>query len=73
MTDCPCPGRITDPARHAAWHAEVVEQGGPAGLVNIDTLRAARGMRTPAPDDHRGRERNLREGKSSPGWRRRNA
>ncbi|MGZ4597438.1 MAG: hypothetical protein ACXV3V_10975 [Actinomycetes bacterium] len=50
---CSCPqhpGRaITDPAGHAAWHQLVEEQGGPAGLVNLATLRAARGFNTPPP------------------------
>lgn len=43
---CPCPtypGRtITDPATHAAWHALVVEQGGPDGLCDLNALVAAR-------------------------------
>lgn len=44
---CPAgPGRqISDQAKHAAWHALVVEQGGPAGEVSVDTLRAARGFK----------------------------
>ena len=55
MTAAPCgcptgPGRsITDEARHADWHRLVIEQGGPAGLVNAETLRAARGWKTPPP------------------------
>lgn len=47
---CGCPGtsgrHITDAAAHAAWHALVLEQGGPAGEVNAVTLRAARGFKT---------------------------
>lgn len=47
---CGCPshrGRsITDQAAHDAWHALVVEQGGPAGVVDAVTLRAARGFKT---------------------------
>lgn len=50
MTGCACPlgpgHTIGDQAAHDAWHALVVEQGGPAELVNADTLRAARGFRT---------------------------
>jgi hypothetical protein len=50
---CGCPDqphrRILNPAAHAAWHALVVEQGGPAGEVNAQTLRAARGFSTPTP------------------------
>lgn len=42
---CPCPGRITDPQRHAAWHELVVEQGGPAGAVDVVSLSRARGHR----------------------------
>jgi hypothetical protein len=53
MVDCGCQGglasTITDPARHAAWHALVVEQGGPAGAVNAETLQAARGFKTVTP------------------------
>lgn len=76
MSDATCacpshPGRtITDPVRHAAFHELVVEQGGPAGVVDAQSLQAHRGMRTAAPDMHSIRERHLREGKSSPGWRR---
>jgi hypothetical protein len=51
MLACGCPlGRaITSPARHEAWHALVVEQGGPAGAVDLETLQAARGFKTLAP------------------------
>lgn len=49
-TPCACPtapGRtISDPSRHAAWHALVVEQGGPADLVDAVSLRATRGFKT---------------------------
>ena len=41
---CPRPEGITNPERHAKWHALVVAQGGPAGVVNASTLRAARGL-----------------------------
>lgn len=45
---CPTgPGRtVRDAAAHDAWHALVLEQGGPAGAVNATTLRAARGFKT---------------------------
>lgn len=47
---CLCPqhpGRSTnDPVQHEAWHALVVEQGGPAGLVDAASLQAARGFKT---------------------------
>lgn len=47
---CRCPQyrgvTITDPAKHREWHALVVEQGGPDGLVNAETLKAARGFKT---------------------------
>lgn len=33
---------IVDTEAHAAWHALVVEQGGPAGLVDAVTLAQAR-------------------------------
>lgn len=48
---CPAhPGRaVTDPAAHAAWHQLVVEQGGPASLVDLESLRAARGFQTATP------------------------
>lgn len=46
---CGCPStaghRINDVPRHLAWHALVVEQGGPVGAVNVETLRAARGFK----------------------------
>lgn len=46
---CGCPTgpghRITDPTVHDAWHALVVDQGGPAGPVTLQTLRDARGLR----------------------------
>lgn len=61
MTACPCPGRITDPVRHAQWHAEVVAAGGPAGIVNVETLRAARAPAPVAdPPDRQQRARNYR-------------
>jgi hypothetical protein len=41
--------QITDPARHAAWHQLVVDQGGPVGAVNAETLQAARGFKTVTP------------------------
>ena len=48
MTACSCPqgpGRtITDPERHAAWHALVAEQGVTSEFVNAATLQAARGL-----------------------------
>jgi hypothetical protein len=52
---CGCPqhpGRsISDPAAHAAWHALVVEQGGPAGRVDVETLKEERDLAVaPAPD-----------------------
>jgi hypothetical protein len=47
---CGCPSgpgsAITDQAAHDAWHTLVVQQGGPAGAVNADTLQAARGFGT---------------------------
>jgi hypothetical protein len=47
-TDCPCPQRpgrtITNPETHSAFHELVIAQGGPAGLVNAETLQAARGI-----------------------------
>lgn len=53
MLDCGCPDgpalTITDPTQHAAWHTLVVEQGGPAGAVNAETLQAARGFKTITP------------------------
>ena len=42
MTECRCIGRPILTARHTAWHELVVAQGGPAGLVNAETLQAAR-------------------------------
>lgn len=55
MRDCGCLDArghtITDPDRHVAWHALVVEQGGPAGAVNGETVRQARGMSMVAPPD----------------------
>ena len=74
---CDCPsysGRtITDPQRHAGWHALVEQQTGiPAGsVVTARSLQAAQGWKTEAPDDHKTREKHLRSGKSAPGWRRR--
>jgi len=45
--DCGCPvhrGRtVVDEELHAAFHALVVEQGGPAGEVRTATTRAALG------------------------------
>lgn len=41
---CPADGRIVDQDVHDAFHALVVEQGGPAGVVNAETLQAARGF-----------------------------
>ena len=46
---CECPMRGVvhrDEAVHAAWHAIVVEQGGPDGPVNHYSLKAARGFKT---------------------------
>ncbi len=47
---CACPsgpGRaVTDSAVHGAWHALVVDQGGPAGVVDVVSLRTARGFKT---------------------------
>lgn len=41
LVECRCPnGNRT--RRHLEWHALVIAQGGPAGLVNAETLRAAR-------------------------------
>ena len=54
---CPRPERITDAERHAQWHELVVEQGGPAGLVDASTLRGARGL---ASADERRPARQLR-------------
>lgn len=68
-TECLCPNGNRTP-EHLAWHRLVIEQGGPAGLVNAKTLQAARGMKTAAPDMHSIQARNERLGKSSPGWRR---
>lgn len=74
MTPCGCPASsvVSDLAKHRAWHDLVTEQTGiPYGQpVDAAALQAARGMRTPAPDMHAIAERNLRQGKSSPGWRR---
>lgn len=44
--DCGCLGGVVvcDVDRHLAWHALVVEQGGPAGVVNAETVREARGL-----------------------------
>jgi hypothetical protein len=50
MLPCGCPTgpahKITSQDRHDAFHALVVEQGGPAGVVNLETLQAARGFKT---------------------------
>ena len=50
---CGCPAilirTITDSERHTAWHELVVAQQGPAGEVNIETLRLARGTSNSAP------------------------
>jgi hypothetical protein len=74
--NCACPENpartVTDPARHEAWHALVVAQGGPAGLVNAATLRELRGMTGGV-----GASRTVVDvraelsGKRVPGWRRR--
>ena len=53
---CHCPThpgrRTTDELAHRRWHAEVVEQGGPAGLVTTEALQAARGHAVTAiPDE----------------------
>ena len=53
---CQCPTypgrRTTDELQHFSWHAEVVEQGGPAGLVTTEALQAARGHAVTAiPDE----------------------
>lgn len=71
-TECRCPNGSRSPA-HLAWHRLVIEQGGPAGLVNAQTLRDARGMKTAAPDMHKIAARNEQQGKSVPGWRRKAA
>lgn len=48
MTGCACPQhagrRIVDLERHTAWHELVIEQGGPADVVDAVSLRDARGM-----------------------------
>ena len=71
-TECHCPNGNRSSA-HLAWHRLVIEQGGPAGMVNARTLQEARGMKTAAPDMHKIQARNERQGKSSPGWRRKAA
>lgn len=44
---CACPATpgvtVTDRAAHDAWHSLVVEQGGPAGVVDMLSLQRARG------------------------------
>lgn len=40
---CLASARVISEERHQAWHELVVAQGGPAGTVNTETLRAARG------------------------------
>lgn len=72
MSACRCPqtpGRtITDPARHAAWHTLVVEQGGPAELVDLQALREARGPRAvSAPTETVVDERARASGKRASG------
>jgi hypothetical protein len=72
---CPASFRPRSEAGHLRYHALVTEQTGiPWGdPVDAQSLQAARGMKTPAPDMHSIAERNERQGKSSPGWRRRAA
>lgn len=76
MRPCGCSDRgvrHVDEVLHAAWHALVVEQGGPAGRVGLAELRASRGPTAhPLPP---GAEtvldaRNRAQGKSNPGWQR---
>lgn len=80
MSAAPCgcpqhPGRrITDPVLHAAWHARVVAQGGPVGVVNTHTLREARGISTPTPLTETVVDQRARDtGKRANGTRRRAA
>lgn len=40
---CPVSRRITDQATHDTFHTLVIEQGGPAGRVDANSLRASRG------------------------------
>jgi hypothetical protein len=47
---CPTGRRITDQAKHTAWHALVLEQGGPAGNVDAVSLQDARGFKTGTSD-----------------------
>lgn len=74
MTDygtypCGCPKspgkRIHDVDRHLAFHALVVEQGGPEGVVDFASVRAMRGQTHQAPDMHKVHEKHVRLGKSS--------
>lgn len=76
IAECGCPvgpGRvITDPARHAAWHAEVAGQTGlETGPIDAQALRPF-GHGGGYLNDHKIRERNIKSGKSVAGWRRRN-
>jgi hypothetical protein len=77
MTGCACPqgpGRhITDPERHAEWHRQVVEQGGPDGIVNAATLRATRGIVGTVASATIIDTRAIESGKRVPGWLRRAA
>jgi hypothetical protein len=72
---CPLGGAVPAEreAEHRAFHALVEEQTGIAWgqPLHGESLQAARGMKTSAPDGHVIAERNERQGKSSPGWRRR--
>lgn len=77
MRSCGCLTRgvtAVDEQRHAAWHAQVAKQLGVdvPGPLGQTALQAARGYRGIGVVDHAKREKDLRTGKSSPGWRRRN-